>query len=43
MRYGPREGGGHQKASGSGFTDEMREEIIKNYFKDVKRLEDNKN
>ncbi len=36
-------GGGHQKASGSGFTDEMREEIIKNYFKDVKRLEDNKN
>ncbi|MCX4365025.1 MAG: DHHA1 domain-containing protein [Bacilli bacterium] len=32
-------GGGHAKASGSSITDEFREEIIKSYFKDVKRLE----
>ncbi|MDE5630459.1 MAG: hypothetical protein K2G03_04955 [Bacilli bacterium] len=32
-------GGGHIKASGSNFNDGHREEIIKSYFKDVKRLE----
>lgn len=32
-------GGGHIKASGSDFTNENREDIIKLYFKDVKRLE----
>ncbi len=32
-------GGGHQKASGSTITDEIREEIVKQLFKDVKSLE----
>lgn len=32
-------GGGHQKASGSEMTQEFRDEIIKLYYKDVKRLE----
>lgn len=32
-------GGGHIKASGSDFTNENREDIIKSYYKDVKRLE----
>lgn len=32
-------GGGHQKASGSFFSDEMREQIVKQIFDDVKRLE----
>lgn len=36
-------GGGHQKASGSSFSDEMRENIVKSYYKDVKRLEDDEN
>lgn len=36
-------GGGHQKASGSSFNDEMREFIVKSYYKDVKRLEDEEN
>lgn len=36
-------GGGHQKASGSNFDDDMREWIVKEYFKDVKRLVDNEN
>lgn len=36
-------GGGHQKASGSSFNDEMRESIVKEYFKDVKRLEETQN
>ena len=30
------QGGGHAKASGSGITDEQREQIIKLYFKEVK-------
>lgn len=33
------DGGGHVKASGSKFDNEDRENIIKSYFKDVKRLE----
>lgn len=36
-------GGGHQKASGSAFTDKERLQILSNYFKDVKQLEDIKN
>lgn len=36
-------GGGHQKASGSSFDDEMRENIVKNYYKNAKRLEDDEN
>lgn len=36
-------GGGHQKAAGSSFTDEMRDNIVKNYYKNAKRLEDNEN
>lgn len=36
-------GGGHVKASGSNFSDENRDEIIKSYFKDVKRLENETN
>lgn len=32
-------GGGHMKASGSDFIKENREDIIKSYYKDVKRLE----
>jgi len=32
-------GGGHQKASGSPFTDEDRDKIVKEYFKDIKKLE----
>ncbi len=32
-------GGGHQKASGSEMNQEFRDEIIKLYYKDVKRLE----
>lgn len=36
-------GGGHQKASGSNFDDEMRNMIVEKYFKDVKRLENQEN
>lgn len=36
-------GGGHQKASGSNFDDEMRDSIVKNYYKNAKRLEDDEN
>lgn len=36
-------GGGHQKASGSQMSEEDRFSIIKNYFKDVKRLENEEN
>lgn len=36
-------GGGHQKASGSSFSDKERHEIVTRYFKDVKQLEDIKN
>ncbi len=36
-------GGGHIKASGSKFDDDDRENIIKSYFKDVKRLENDTN
>lgn len=36
-------GGGHKKASGSDFNDAMREEIIKMYFNNVKRLENETN
>lgn len=32
-------GGGHMKASGSDFINKNREDIIKSYYKDVKRLE----
>ncbi len=33
-------GGGHQKASGSPFTDEDRESILKNYFHDIEAVND---
>ncbi len=36
-------GGGHQKASGSSFNDNDRDSIVKNYYKNAKRLEDDKN
>lgn len=36
-------GGGHQKASGSSFDDAMRDSIVKNYYKNAKRLEDDEN
>lgn len=36
-------GGGHPKASGSSFDDDNRFDIINAYFKDVKRLDDEKN
>lgn len=36
-------GGGHPKASGSSFDDDCRDNIVKNYYKNVKRLEDDKN
>lgn len=36
-------GGGHQKASGSNFNDAMRDAIVKNYYKNAKRLEDEEN
>ena len=36
-------GGGHQKASGSGMSEEDRQHIIEYYFKDVKRLENEEN
>lgn len=32
-------GGGHQKASGSYIDDDIREQLVKDIFKDVKRLE----
>ena len=34
-------GGGHQKASGSSFDDEIRTKIIEMYFKDIKCLDEN--
>lgn len=37
------DGGGHQKASGSPFDDEHRDNIVKNYYKNAKRLEDDEN
>lgn len=37
------EGGGHIKASGSKFNNEDRDKIINNYFKNVKRLENDTN